>query len=155
MTFKNLEVLDKWIKKKETFYNGQKRTLLLSEQNPNSLDYSEVSLQEQAAGLAYALKKVNGLDGIDAYIAHGWIDAHYEGGLKIGLRKYPDDKIDPYGCKPAWFIFRDWGTSHEDETFEFAKKIIDITSWDQIFQTIKDEETQNKNKKGTALDVYI
>ena len=155
VTFKNLEVLDKWIKKKETFYNGQKRTLLLSEQNPNSLDYSEVSLQEQAAGLAYALKKVNGLDGIDAYIAHGWIDAHYEGGLKIGLRKYPDDKIDPYGCKPAWFIFRDWGTSHEDETFEFAKKIIDITSWDQIFQTIKDEETQNKNKKGTALDVYI
>ncbi len=155
VTFKNLEVLNEWIKQKETFYNGEKRTLLLSEQNPNSLDYTEVSLQEQAAGLAYALKKVNGLDGIDAYIAHNWIDAHYEGGLKIGLRKYPDDESDPYGRKPAWFIFRDWGTEHENETFEFAKKIIDISSWDQIFQQVKNEEKHNKNKKNIALDIYI
>lgn len=34
-----------------------KRTLLLSEQNPNSMDYTDEALQEQAAGLAYAWKK--------------------------------------------------------------------------------------------------
>ena len=155
VTFKNLEVLDKWIKNPDTFYNGQKRTLFLSEQNPNSLDYTEAALQEQAAGLAFALKKVEALSGIDAYIAHSWIDAPYEGGLKTGLRKYPDDPVDPYGRKPAWFVFRDWETPQEDETFEFAKKQIDITSWDQIFHDVKDEEQQNKIKKENALNVYI
>lgn len=155
VTFKNLEVLDKWIKNPDTFYNGQKRTLFLSEQNPNSLDYTEAALQEQAAGLAYALKKVEALSGIDAYIAHSWIDAHYEGGLKIGLRKYPDDPADPYGRKPAWFVFRDWETQRENETFEFAKKQIGITSWSQIFHEVEVEDKQNKTQKKSALNVYI
>lgn len=100
ITFKNLEILDRWIRQPKTFYHNKKRTLLLSEQNPNSLDYSEKSLNEQAACLAYAWKKVMNCEGIDAYIAHRWIDIHFEGGLKTGLRKYPDDKDNPYGCKP-------------------------------------------------------
>ena len=121
--------------------------MFLSEQNPNSLDYTEAALQEQAAGLAFALKKVEALSGIDAYIAHSWFDAHFEGGLKTGLRKYSDDPIDPYGCKPAWSVFRDWETLQENETFEFAKKQIDITSWDQIFHKVKTKEKLNKIKK--------
>ena len=132
VTFNNLEVLDAWIKQPETFYNGRKRTLLLSEQNPNSPDYSDRSLKEQAACLAYAWKKVMTCSGIDAYIAHSWIDARFEGGLKTGLRKYPDDETDPYGCKPSWHLYRDLATEREEASCAFAKEIIGIGDWKDI-----------------------
>ena len=143
ITFNNLEVLDAWIKQPETFYNGQKRTLLLSEQNPNSPDYSDRSLKEQAACLAYAWKKVMACDGIDAYIAHSWIDARFEGGLKTGLRKYPDDETDPYGCKPSWYLYRDLATEREEASCAFAKEIIGIDDWNGIIHrmpTKKDKQ---------------
>lgn len=136
VTFKNLEVLDYWIKHIATSYEGKKRTLLLSEQNPNSMDYTDEALKEQAAGLAYAWKKMEACDGIDAYFAHSWIDAHFEGGLRTGLRKYPDDPEDPYGKKDSWRIFQDAGTEKEQRTFEFAKKIIGISSWKEILHSV-------------------
>ena len=137
ITFKNLEVLDDWIKHTASTYEGKKRTLLLSEQNPNSMDYTDEALQEQAAGLAYAWKKMEVCDGIDAYFAHSWIDAHFEGGLKTGLRKYPDDPDDPYGIKLSWKVFRDAGTENEKQTFEFAKEIIRISSWSEITHPVE------------------
>ena len=137
VTFKNLEVLDDWIKHTASTYEGKKRTLLLSEQNPNSMDYTDEALQEQAAGLAYAWKKMEVCDGIDAYFAHSWIDAHFEGGLKTGLRKYPDDPDDPYGIKLSWKVFRDAGTENEKQTFEFAKEIIRISSWSEITHPVE------------------
>lgn len=133
ITFKNLEVLDAWIKQPRTLYKGkEKRTLFLSEQNPNSKDYSEQALAEQAACMAYVCKKLEALDGIDAYQMHGWFDQRGEGGLRIGVRRFRDDETDPGGRKPAWYVFRDAGTEREAETFEFAKKIIGIDSWDEI-----------------------
>lgn len=144
ITFKNLEVLDDWIKHTASTYEGKKRTLLLSEQNPNSMDYTDEALQEQAAGLAYAWKKMEVCDGIDAYFAHSWIDAHFEGGLKTGLRKYSDDPEDPFGTKPSWIVFRDAGTENEPQTFEFAKRIIGISSWEEIVHSV------NKTLKRTS-----
>lgn len=136
VTFKNLEVLDYWIKHIATSYEGKKRTLLLSEQNPNSMDYTDEAMKEQAAGLVYAWKKMEACDGIDAYFAHSWIDAHFEGGLRTGLRKYPDDPEDPYGKKDSWEVFQDAGTEKEQRTFEFAKKIIGISSWEEILHSV-------------------
>ena len=136
ITFKNLEVLDAWIKRPEMLYKGKKRTLLLSEQNPNSVDYTERGQDEQAACLAYAMKKVAACPGIDAYVAHSWHDEYFEGGLKTGLRKYPEDPDDPYGKKRSWFVFRDAGTDRENETFAFAKSIIEIDDWNEIFHPI-------------------
>ena len=115
ITFKNLEVLDAWIK-----------------QHPNSKDYSEEALREQAAGMAYAMKKLEACDGIDAYQMHGWFDQRAEGGLRIGVRRFMDDETDPGGRKPAWFVFQAFGTDREDEVFEFAKDIIGIDDWDQV-----------------------
>nr|WP_316616011.1 DUF5722 domain-containing protein [uncultured Alistipes sp.] len=140
ITFNNLEMLDAWIKQPEIFYQGKKRTLLLSEQNPNSPDYTDRSLIEQAACLAYAWKKVMACDGIDAYIAHSWIDARFEGGLKTGLRKYPDDESDPFGCKPSWYLYRDLATERETESCEFAKKIIGIEDWAEIIHLYQVEK---------------
>ncbi|MDR1338562.1 MAG: DUF5722 domain-containing protein [Prevotellaceae bacterium] len=131
ITFKNLEVLNEWAKQPDTFYqNREPRKVMLSEQNPNSRDYSERELNEQTACLAYAWKKMQACSQIEAYIAHSWIDAHFEGGLKTGLRKYPDD---PSGRKPAWYVFSSLGTDREDGACEFAKKIIGINEWKEIY----------------------
>lgn len=133
ITMKNIEVLNAWCKNASTFYEGRyRRTIMLSEQNPNSPDYSRKALDEQAACLAYVWKKLATCDAIEAYIAHSWIDARFEGGLKTGLRKYPDDPDDPYGPKPAWYLYRDLDTDQENKACEFAREIIGIDDWNDI-----------------------
>ena len=133
ITFKNIEVLDKWVKRPEALFQGKsKRTVFLSEQGPNSKDYSEQNLKEQAASMAYVWKKMEKLDGIDAFQFHNWIDNRGEGGLRIGLRRFPDDAQDPGGKKPVWYVYRDLGTPAENRAIEFAKKIIGIQDWSEV-----------------------
>lgn len=133
VTFKNLEVLDAWIKKPENKFQGTtKRSLWLSENGTNSRTYSEKDLSEQAAGLAYAWKKLKYLDGIDAMQWHNWIDNRNEFGLRIGLRRFPDDEEDPGGRKPVWFVYQAADTEQEDEVFEKYKPIIGIQNWEEI-----------------------
>ncbi len=133
ITFKNLEVLDAWIKQDRALYQGKtKRTLYLSEQGPNSKDYSKEALLEQAAGMAYAWKKMKDLDGIDAFQFHNWQDNRGEGGLRIGLRRFPDDEEKPGGTKPVWDVFQALETGQEDEVCAFAKEIIGIDSWEDV-----------------------
>ena len=137
VTFKNLEVLDAWIRKAENKFNGSvKRSLWLSENGTNSRTYSNQDLEEQAAGLAYAWKKIKALDGIDAIQWHNWIDNRDEFGLRIGLRRYPDDKEDPGGAKPVWYVYRAAGTDQEDGVFEEYKSIIGISNWSEIMRQV-------------------
>ncbi|MGC9355318.1 MAG: DUF5722 domain-containing protein, partial [Mariniphaga sp.] len=137
VTFKNLEVLDAWIKKPENKFIGSiKRTLWLSENGTNSRTYSEKDMQEQAAGLAFAWKKIEQLDGIDAIQWHNWIDNRNEFGLRIGLRRYPDDTDDPGGAKPVWYVYQAAGTDQEDTVFEPYKSVIGISNWDEIMHYV-------------------
>jgi hypothetical protein len=133
ITFKNLEVLNAWIKQPEVLYQGKvKRTLWLSENGTNSRDYSEQNLKEQAAGFAYTWKKLKKLDGIDGFQWHNWFDSRGEGGLRIGLRRFPDDETDPGGAKPVWYVFKAADTKNEDAVFEPYKEVIGIKNWDEV-----------------------
>lgn len=133
ITFKNLEVLDAWIKLPEMLYKGRlKRTLWLSENGTNSKTYSDQDLKEQAAGFAYAWKKMKNLDGIDGFQWHNWIDNRGEGGLRIGLRRFPDDKDDPGGAKPVWYLYKAADTKEEDTVFDQYKNIIGIQDWKEV-----------------------
>ncbi len=137
VTFKNLEVLDAWIKKPEHKYQQTlKRTLWLSENGTNSRSYGTQDLMEQAAGFAYAWKQIKYLDGIDAIDWHNWIDNRHEFGLHIGLRRFPDDETEPGGRKPVWYAFQAAGTDKEDEVFEPYKAIIGINSWDEVLKGV-------------------
>ncbi|WP_449046761.1 DUF5722 domain-containing protein [Parapedobacter sp.] len=137
VTFKNLEVLDAWIKKTDHKYKQSiKRTLWLSENGTNSRSYGTQDLMEQAAGFAYAWKKFKYLDGIDAIQWHNWIDNRGEFGLRIGLRRFPDDEQDPGGRKPVWYAYQAAGTDKEDEVFEPYKAIIGIGSWDEVLNDL-------------------
>lgn len=137
VTFKNLEVIDRWIKLDENkFKNTTKRTLWLSENGTNSRTYNEQDLKEQAAGFAYAWKKLSQLDGIDAIQWHNWFDNRTEFGLRIGLRKFPDEAGDPAGAKPVWYLYQAAGTSEEDAKFEPYKSVIGINNWNEIMHSI-------------------
>ncbi|MGH2622202.1 MAG: DUF5722 domain-containing protein, partial [Sphingobacterium sp.] len=133
VTFKNLEVLDDWIKQSDHQYlKSIKRTLWLSENGTNSSSYAEKDLSEQAAGFAYAWKKFKQLDGIDAIQWHNWIDNRGEFGLRIGLRRFPDDETEPGGPKPVWHLYKAAGTTAEESAFEKYKEVIGIADWSEL-----------------------
>ncbi|RED98353.1 DUF5722 domain-containing protein [Marinoscillum furvescens] len=133
ITFKNIEVIDAWIKQPRALYKGKhKRTLWLSENGTNSRTYSEQDLKEQAAGFAYTWKKLKNLDGIDGFQWHNWFDNRREGGLRIGLRRFPDDEEDPGGVKPVWYVFQAADRKNEDAVFDQYKPLLGIDHWDQV-----------------------
>jgi hypothetical protein len=136
ITFANLEVLNAWIKLPEVLYKGKtKRTLWLSENGTNSKTYSDQDLKEQAAGFAFTWKKMEKLDGIDGFQWHNWFDNRGEGGLRIGLRRFPDDEKDPGGPKPVWYVFKAADTANENEVFDQYKEIIGIKDWKETRYT--------------------
>jgi hypothetical protein len=133
ITFANLEVLNAWIKLPDLLYQGKyKRTLWLSENGTNSRTYSEQDLKEQAAGFAYTWKKMKNLDGIDGFQWHNWIDNRGEGGLRIGLRRFPDDKKEPGGKKPVWYVYQAADTPDENAVFDQYKEMIGIKDWNDV-----------------------
>lgn len=137
ITFKNTEVLDAWVKQPEVLFKGKtKRLVYLSENGTNSPTYSDQDLKEQAAGIAYALKKIKYLDGIDGFQYHNWQDNRREGGLRIGLRRFPDDEEKPGAIKPVWNVYQAFGTDKEDEVFNQYKEMIGVKSWDEIRQKV-------------------
>jgi hypothetical protein len=136
VTFKNLEVINDWILQSSSKYLGKtKRTLWLSENGTNSPSYSDNDLARQAAGAAWACKKITKLTGIDGIQWHNWIDNRAEYGLCIGLRRYSDDSTDPLGKKPVWYLYQAWGTDKEDAVFDKYLSVIGVSSWDKIFYT--------------------
>ena len=115
ITPKNIEVLDAWMKQPRFLFHGKPRPVHLSENGFNSRDYSEKSLAEQAAGMAFAWTKIKDLKTIESWEYHNWIDNRAEGGLRIGLRKFSDEPGDPAGTKPIWVLYRSLGTKDEKE----------------------------------------
>ena len=132
ITPKNLEVLDAYMKLPALRYQGNIRPVHLSENGFNSKDYSPKQLEDQAAGMALAWKKMANLSSIQSWQYHNWIDNRDEGGLKIGLRKFPDDKEDPLGKKPIWFLYQTLGTPKENAVAAPYLKTLGIKSWDEV-----------------------
>jgi hypothetical protein len=77
------------------------------------------------------------LDGIDAMQWHNWIDNQAEYGLRIGLRRFPDDTDDPGGRKPVWFAYQAADSQAEDDVFEIYKSIIGITDWSEVIHQVE------------------
>ncbi|MCW3051417.1 MAG: hypothetical protein JWN14_587, partial [Chthonomonadales bacterium] len=122
-----------WVKQPRARFQGKTlRTVHLTEQGLNSKDYSEKSLTDQAAGMAYAWNKYKNLATIEVFDYHNWVDNRGEGGLRIGLRRFPNDADEPLGKKPVWYIYQAIGTSKETEATAFALPIIGIKDWLEV-----------------------
>lgn len=132
ITPRNLEVLDAYMKQPALLDRGKVRPIHLSENGFNSKDYSPKQLEDQAAGMALAWKKMAALPSIESWQYHNWIDNRSEGGLRIGLRKFPDEPGDPSGKKPIWYLYQALGTPQEDAVAAPYLKTIGISSWDEV-----------------------
>ncbi len=108
ISFKNLAVLEQWLQLPSSKIRGEQvRECHLTEQGLNSRDYAEKSLQDQAEGLKYAWQKLDEAPSIHMFHYHNWVDNRHEGGLRIGLRRFPDDDQEPLGKKPVWHVYRE------------------------------------------------
>ena len=138
-----MEVINAWVKRPEARYLGKYvRDVQFTEQAPNSPDYSEESLRDQAACMAYLWKKMEALDSVSMFHVHNWVDNRHEGGLRIGLRRFPDDEEDPHGKKSVWYVFQALDTDKEAEATEFAKAVIGIQDWSEVVYTGEIPETR-------------
>ena len=85
--------------------------------------------------MAYVWKKLAPLDSITAFQYHNWIDNRNEGGLRIGLRRFPDDESAPLGKKPIWHLYQDLGTPREAHASAPYLETIGIPQWSDILHT--------------------
>lgn len=133
ITIKNIEVLDAYLHQPEFLHKNRTRTVLLSEQGYHTPDYSEKSLLDKAAAIAYTWKKITPLRTIETYHYHRWIDHPLEGGLKVGLRTLPGEG-KPHGERkePAFSVFGAMETRDEAARIAPLKKVIGITNWNDV-----------------------
>jgi hypothetical protein len=134
ITFKNLEMLPRYFKRKELLYYREPRRIILSEEGfdtPKTPDGETV----QAAAYCYAYYKVSRIPGIDSFILNRHVDHRDEGGLNLGLWRRKLDSASP--CEPAgkkviYEVFREADTPQWREAFAFALPIIGIHDWKEI-----------------------
>lgn len=130
ITFKNIELLNNFMKNPEMAFNGKPRRIILSEQGFHTTNSPDGELI-QAAAFAYAYQKVDQLDGIDAFILHRHVDHLKEGGLNLGLWTC-DKNSKPTKKKVIYDVFRLADTAEWQEAFKFALPIIGVEAWDGI-----------------------
>jgi hypothetical protein len=132
ITFKNIEMLPRYFRRKELLFRGEPRHIILSEQGFHAKPTPQGEL-EQAAAYCYAWRKIVNLNGIDAFILHRQVDNAHEGGLNLGLwRHKPDTDAEPFSKRPIYEVFRLADTPQWKRAFQFALPIIGIKSWNEI-----------------------
>lgn len=139
ITFKNIQVLPRYLASNELLYKGQPRRIILSEQGcntPGSGDSMSLDAEKlQAACYAYAYYKIRFLPSIDSFILHRHVDHKIEGGLNLGLWA-ADYSVGapsaPARQKYIYNVFKYIDTARSLEVTDFAKKIIGIDNWADV-----------------------
>ncbi|WP_185956433.1 DUF5722 domain-containing protein [Changchengzhania lutea] len=144
ITPKNIELMDTWIRSKENLYKGLKvRSLMFTEQGINAgRDYDEETFQRQAAGVAYMWKKFSRLPSTEAIHYHRLVDNASLFPVHFGLwtRDEASNAPEKRGIrKPSWYVWQAADTENEEEAFEFALPIINVSSWEETFNTLMGE----------------
>ena len=134
ITFRNLQYLCQSMQRPDLLYNGQPRSIILSEQGFHSKQTPQ-SEQQQAAAYAYAWEKCQRLPMIDAFIYHRHVDHSQEGGLRLGLwRNVAGSIADPESPKPIYDLFLKAGSPQWSQAADLLLPITGLDSWDQVIQ---------------------
>ena len=134
ITFRNLQMLTRFLERPELRWNGQPRRVILSEQGFHTVDGPNGELW-QAAAYAYAYYKVDHEPGIDAFILHRHVDHGQEGGLRLGLWSRDEtakSPATPKAKKKLYEVFRQADTSEWESAFAFALPVIGIQRWEEL-----------------------
>jgi len=131
ITFKNIEMLPRYFRRKEMRFRGTPRHIIFSEQGFHA-PLTPEGEQLQAAAYCYAWRKIVNLKGVDAFILHRQVDNAGEGGLNLGLWRNSETAGGPAVKRPMYEVFRVADTPQWKKGFEFALPIIGIKSWSEI-----------------------
>lgn len=132
ITFKNIEVLTRFLEKPAMLHDGKARRVILSEQGFHSTNDPEGE-KAQAAAYAFAYYRVSKLDGIDSFILHRHVDHKHEGGLNLGLWSRKSDSVaTPDRQKPIYDVFKRADQPDWREAFAFALPVVGIRDWSEI-----------------------
>lgn len=121
ITFKNLDVLDRVMKRDDMLFtslDGHQKTrgVLLSEQGFHVHTDNPDGERIQAAALIYAWQAIQRSSVIEAFHYHRWIDHEREGGLKLGLWTVDPGTIwRPKDKRLGWHVYQALGTPREPE----------------------------------------
>jgi len=129
ITFKNLELLPAYLCRPELLFHGEPRRIILSEQGfhtPAGL----TGETNQAAAFCYAYKKIERLDGIDAFILQRHLDNVHEGGLLFGLRSNQPQAGEAHPKKLIYECFRAADTPEWEKSFAFALPVVGLSRWE-------------------------
>jgi hypothetical protein len=133
ITFKNVEMLPRFLDRPAMRHAGKPRRVILSEQGfhtPRGEDGERV----QAAAYAYAYYRINRIAGIDAFILHRQVDHSNEGGLHLGLWWDGTDNPRHPGQrekKMIYDVFRAADTPGWREAFRFALPVVGVRDWEE------------------------
>jgi len=128
ITFKNLEVLPRYLSRPDLQFGGTPRRIILSEQGFHSAENPDGE-RDQAAAFAAAWMKVSKIDLIDAFIYHRHVDHAYEG-LNFGLWTHRPDTISTPGTrKRIYEVFRHADMADRETAFAFALPVVGVKSW--------------------------
>ena len=131
ITFKNIELLPAYLRRPELLFHGQPRRIILSEQGFHTPAGTNGEII-QAAAFCYAYKKIESLDGIDAFILHRHVDNAHEGGLLLGLRGNQPKGGELKPRKKIYDCFRVADMPEWEPAFAFALPIVGLASWNDI-----------------------
>lgn len=124
ITFKNLDVLTKFLAQPDWRFQGEPRRAILSEQGFHSPP-GEAGETLQAAAYCAAYRRVAGLDGVDAFILHRHVDHAQEGGLDLGLWTHrPGTIATPDRRKKIYEVFQAADRPDWEAAFRFALPIV-------------------------------
>jgi hypothetical protein len=132
ITFKNLEILPRYLARSDLRWQGQPRRIILSEQGFHCAEDRPDGERDQAAAWCAAWWKVAHLDGIDALILHRHVDHGHEG-LNLGLwTRKPESIATPDRRRQMYEVFRAADTPEWEEAFAFALPVIGLERWERL-----------------------
>lgn len=130
VTFRNLDVLARFLDRPEMHWRGKPRRIILSEQGFHN-ELSPEGESRQAAAYAYAWEMANRVPTIDAFIYHRHVDHAHEGGLRLGLwRNAPGSVVTPHSTKPIYDLFMNAGTDQWRSAADAYLPVAGLAAWE-------------------------
>lgn len=132
ITFRNLPVLTRFLRRKDMLHAGSQRRVILSEQGFHRAE-GEAGEKLQAAAYAAAWQAVQLEPSIDAFHLSRHVDHAHEGGLRFGLWTRNEASIcTPERRTALYAVFKDTATPREAVAHGVALEVLGIASWKEL-----------------------
>jgi hypothetical protein len=156
ITFKNLEVLPAFLKQPEYLFQGNPRTIALTEQGFHCPE-GEDGEQLQAAAYAFAWKKVQAIPEIESFLYHRHVDHPHEHGLRCGMRAHDgSNNVNGVGvARSLWHVFKSAGTDQENAVFAFALPITGRADWGNLVSSSFEPPRRKISQSGKLIYDFV